>query len=167
MSGFAGIVSADGGTPDRKAHRANGGTTWRFEGRTPSKSGGALARRFCFTLLRTGPSPQSDAQPFSLDGRIWLLGDVRLDGREELVRKLEQHGEQASADATNEELILRAWRQWAEKSFEILMGDFAFALWDAETRQLWCVRDLMGVRPFFYAQAGGQFIFSNTLECDA
>jgi asparagine synthase (glutamine-hydrolysing) len=163
MSGFAGIVSADGGTPDAKliermaehlAFRGPDATqVWRRPG-----------AEFCFTLLRTGPSPQADSQPLSLDGRVWLLGDVRLDGREELLRKLEQHGGQTSADATNEELILRGWRQWAEKSFELLMGDFAFALWDAETRQLWCVRDLMGVRPFFYAQAAGQFVFSNTLN---
>lgn len=119
---------------------------------------------FCFTLLRTGPSPQAESQPFSLDGRIWLLGEVRLDGREELLRNLEQLGEKISVDATNEELVLRAWRQWAEKSLEALIGDFAFAIWDAEARQLWRVRDLLGARPFFYAYAGGQLVFSNTLE---
>ena len=119
---------------------------------------------FCFILLRTGPSPQAESQPFSLDGRIWLLGEVRLDGREELLRNLEQLGEKISVDATNEELVLRAWRQWAEKSLEALIGDFAFAIWDAEARQLWCVRDLLGARPFFYAYAGGQLVFSNTLE---
>jgi hypothetical protein len=37
-----------------------------------------------------------------LDGRIWLLGDVRLDGREELLRKLEQFDQEISAGATNE-----------------------------------------------------------------
>jgi asparagine synthase (glutamine-hydrolysing) len=163
MSGFAGVVSADGGAPDAKliermaerlVFRGPDGTQfWRRAG-----------AEFCFALLRTGPSPQADSQPISLDGRVWLLGDVRLDGREELLRKLEQRGENAASDATNEELILRAWRQWAEDSFEILMGDFAFALWDAETRQLWCARDLLGGRPFFYAHAGGQFVFSNTLN---
>jgi asparagine synthase (glutamine-hydrolysing) len=45
-----------------------------------------------------------------------------------------------------------------------LVGDFAFAIWDAEASQLWCVRDLMGARPFFYAHSAGQFVFSNTLE---
>jgi asparagine synthase (glutamine-hydrolysing) len=163
MSGFAGIVHADGGTPDvRLIERMADLLT--FRGPDATEVWMHPGAGFCFTLLRTGPSPQAESQPFSLDGKIWLLGDVRLDAREDLLRKLEQHGEKASADATNEELILRAWRQWADKCFEILIGDFAFALWNAEAKRLWCVRDLMGTRPFFYAHAGDQFIFSNTLD---
>ena len=163
MSGFAGIVSADGGTPDAKLIKRMA-ERLAFRGPEATQIWTNPGAGLCFTLLRTGPSPQADSQPLSLDGRIWLLGDVRLDGRKELVRKLEQFGEKISMDATNEELILRAWRQWAEKSFEALIGDFAFAIWDAKARQLWCVRDLLGARPFFYAYAGGQFVFSNTLE---
>lgn len=163
MSGFAGIVSADGATPDTKLIERMA-ERLAFRGPDATQIWPRPGAGFCFTLLRTGPSPQVATQPHSLDGRVWLLGDVRLDGREDLLRRLEQHGEKASADATNEELILRAWRQWADKSFEILIGDFAFVLWDAEAKQLWCVRDLMGARPFFYAQSAGQIVFSNTLD---
>ena len=163
MSGFAGIVCADGGTPDAKLIERMA-ERLAFRGPDATQVWARAGAAFCFTLLRTGPSPQAATQPISLDGRIWLLGDVRLDGRIELLRKLEQHGEKISTDTNNEELILRAWHQWAEKSFEAFIGDFAFALWDVETRQLWCARDLMGARPFFYSHAGGQLIFSNTLE---
>jgi asparagine synthase (glutamine-hydrolysing) len=163
MSGFGGVVSADGRTPDAKLIERMA-ERLAFRGPDATEIWMRSGTGFCFTLLRTGPSPQAATQPYSLDGRVWLLGDVRLDGREDLLRRLEQHGEKASADATNEELILRAWRQWGDRSFEVLMGDFAFALWDAEAKQLRCVRDLMGARPFFYAHAGGQLLFSNTLE---
>jgi asparagine synthase (glutamine-hydrolysing) len=37
-------------------------------------------------------------------------------------------------------------------------------LWDEDERRLWCVRDLMGARPFFYSQSSDTFYFSNTLE---
>lgn len=163
MSGFAGIVIADGGTPDAKLVERMA-ERLAFRGPDAKQVWMRPGAGFCFTLLCTGPSPQAGSQPVSLNGRIWLLGDVRLDGRKELLRKLEQHGEKASADATNEELILRAWRRWGEKSFEVLIGDFAFALWDAEVKQLWCVRDMLGARPFFYAQTGAQLVFSNTLD---
>jgi asparagine synthase (glutamine-hydrolysing) len=99
-----------------------------------------------------------------LDGRVWLLGDVRLDGREELRRELEHHDEPIAANATDEALILRAWRQWGEAGLAKLLGDFSFAIWDETARQLWGVRDLIGARPFFYARAGGRFYFSNTLD---
>ncbi len=163
MSGFAGIVRADGSTPDAKLLERMA-EALAFRGPDATQIWVRPGAGLCFTFLRTGPSPQIATQPYSLDGRVWLLGDVRLDGREELRRRLEQHGETVSRDATNEELVLRAWRLWAEKSFEALVGDFSLALWDAEARQLWCARDLMGARPFFYAPTAGQVVFSNTLD---
>jgi asparagine synthase (glutamine-hydrolysing) len=119
---------------------------------------------FCFTFLRTGPAPQCPSQPCSLDGRVWLLGDVRLDGRNDLRCKLEQHGDEFDGEVTDEELVLRTWRRWGEEGLPDLLGDYAFALWDAEERKLWCARDLMGARPFFYTQAGSRLYFSNTLD---
>jgi asparagine synthase (glutamine-hydrolysing) len=163
MSGFAGIVRADGGTPEvRLIERM--AESLAFRGPDAKEVWARPGAGFCFTLLRSGPSPQAAEQPCSLDGRVWLLGDARLDGREDLRRRLEQEGEESPAEATNEELILRAWRRWAEKSFEALIGDFSFVLWDSEARQLCCARSLLGARPFFFAHAGGQLIFSNTLN---
>ncbi len=166
MSGFAGIVIADGGTPDAKLVERMA-ERLAFRGPDAKQVWMRPGAGFCFTLLCTGPSPQAGSQPVSLDGRIWLLGDVRLDGREELLRKLEQQGEKASADATNEELILRAWRRWGEKSFEVLIGDFAFALWDAEVKQLWCVRDMLGARPFFLCACRSAARFQQHARCGA
>jgi len=163
MSGFAGIVCMDGSTPDPRllermaAHLAFRGPDATYIWSRPGAG-------FCFTLLRTGPAPQSSEQPCTLDGRLWLLGDVRLDGREDLRRQLEQAGESLSANVTDEELVLWAWRDRGEESLAGLLGDFAFALWDAEARRLLCVRDLLGLRPFYYSQTGERLYFSNTLD---
>ena len=163
MSGFAGVVSLDGAPPnvgllERMAQ------TLAFRGPDGAHITAKPGAGFCFTLLRTGPAPQCPSQPCSLDERIWLLGDVRLDGRNDLRRKLEQHGDEFDGDVTDEELVLRAWRRWREDSLPDLIGDYSFALWDAEARHLWCARDLMGARPFFYAQARNRLYFSNTLN---
>jgi asparagine synthase (glutamine-hydrolysing) len=163
MSGFAGVVRSDGGTPDAKLLEQMAGSL-AFRGPDATQVWTQPGVGFCFTLLGTGPSAQAATQPCSLDRCVWLLGDVRLDGREALRLRLEQQGEKTRADASNEELILRAWRQWAEKSFELLVGDFAFALWDREAKHLWCARDLVGTKPFFYAYLRGQLVFSNTLD---
>ena len=69
------------------------------------------------------------------------------------------------ASATDVELILRAYQVWGEDCVERLLGDFCFAIWDAPRRRLFCARDQMGVKPFFYAHLGSCFIFSNTLDC--
>lgn len=163
MSGFAGIVSLDGAPPDTGLLERMA-QTLAFRGPDGTHITTKPGAGFCFTFLRTGPAPQCPAQPCSLDGNVWLLGDVRLDGRDDLRRKLEQHGDEIAANVTDEELVLRAWRRWREDSFPDLIGDYSFALWDAQARQLWCARDLMGARPFFYAQAGNHLYFSNTLN---
>jgi len=163
MSGFAGVVSADGAIPERRVLKQMSAKL-AFRGPDATQVSTQEGAGFCFTLLRTGPAPQAAAQPCSLDGRVWLLGDVRLDGREELHRLLEEQGESIPTEVSDEDLILYAWRQWGEASFERLIGDFAFAIWDGTARKLWCVRDLLGIRPFFYAQTGKQLLFSNMLE---
>jgi asparagine synthase (glutamine-hydrolysing) len=163
MSGFAGVVSGDGATPETGLLEQMA-ARMAFRGPDATQVSTQEGAGFCFTLLRTGPAPQMAKQPCSLDGRCWLLGDVRLDGREEVRLQLEQQGDAIHAEVTDEELILHAWRRWGEASFERLLGDFAFAIWDAKAKSLWCVRDLLGIRPFFYTHAGNRFFFSNMLE---
>jgi len=163
MSGFAGIVCADGGAPDAKLIERMA-ERLAFRGPDATQIWTRPGAGFCFTLLRTGPAPQASEQPCTLDGRVWLLGDVRLDGRDDLRRQFEQAGELLLPDVTDEELVLRAWRLRGEESFADLLGDFAFVIWDAEARLLWCVRDLLGLHPFYYAQTGERLYFSNTLD---
>src|SRR5258707_362710 len=124
MSGFAGVVSLDAAPPDALllermaealAFRGPDGT------HITTKPGAG----FCFTFLRTGPAPQCPSQPCSLDGNVWLLGDVRLDGRDDFRRRLEQHGDEFHGEVTDEELVLRAWRRWREDSLPDLIGDYS------------------------------------------
>jgi asparagine synthase (glutamine-hydrolysing) len=163
MSGFAGVISLDGAPPDRNVLERMA-QTLAFRGPDGTHITTKPGAGFCFTFLRTGPAPQCTSQPCSLDGRVWLLGDVRLDGRDDLIRKLEQHGDKIDKDATDEELVLCTWRLCGEEGIAGLIGDYAFALWNTETQQLRCWRDLMGARPLFFARADSWFYFSNTLN---
>ena len=163
MSGFAGIVHAGGGALDARLleHIAE---QLAFRGPDATQVWTSPGVGFCFTLLRTGPALQAATQPCSLDGHVWLLGDVRIDGRDDLREQLAESSRPTNFALTDEDLLLRAWQRWEEKSLERLTGDFSFALWDARSRKLWCARDLLGARPFFYAWRHGQLAFSNTLN---
>jgi asparagine synthase (glutamine-hydrolysing) len=163
VSGFAGIISLDGAPPDARLLERMA-QTLAFRGPDGTHITAKPGAGFCFTFLRTGPAPQCPSQPCSLDGKVWLLGDVRLDGRDDLRSKLEQYGDEIEKDVTDEELLLRAWRRWREDCLPDLIGDYSFTLWDAEKRRLLCARDLMGGRPFFYARTGNCLYFSNTLN---
>jgi asparagine synthase (glutamine-hydrolysing) len=124
---------------------------------------------FAFSLLATGPAPQAAEQPVTLDGEAWLVGDVRLDGRRDLIESLNQQGQHCGRGATDEEIVLRAWKLWRETGVrrvfaDELHGDFSFALWEPGRRELNCFRDVMGGRPFYYRPETGIFSFSNTLR---
>jgi asparagine synthase (glutamine-hydrolysing) len=121
---------------------------------------------FGHTLLETSDAPAGERQPFSLDGRIWIVADARVDARQELVIALRARGqEDLPASATDVELILRAYTAWGEECVAHLLGDFMFAIWDSSRQQLFCARDHLGVKPFFYAQIGSAVVISNTLDC--
>src|SRR6185369_2630518 len=64
----------------------------------------------------------------------------------------------------DDELILHAYQKWGEDCVDHLIGDFAFAIWDERLERLFCARDHLGVKPFFYTHAAGDFKFSSTLN---
>jgi asparagine synthase (glutamine-hydrolysing) len=167
MSGYAGIVRT-GGAGDCAEEDARRGEKMMaaiaFRGPDLQNLWSQQVVHFCFSLLKTGPAPQSHSQPCSLDGRIWLLGDVRLDGREELIRSFGQKGEELEKSISDEELVLRVFRMFGESGVAELDGDYSFVLWDGARRRLLGFRDLTGSKPFFYVASPGVVSFSNTMD---
>ena len=117
------------------------------------------------TLLRTTYESAGERQPASLDARLWITADARLDCRTELISKIERAGRKVGRTGPDSELILQAYSLWGTECIEHLRGDFSFGIWDARTRTLFCARDHFGIKPFYYAQIGKLFLFSNTLNC--
>jgi asparagine synthase (glutamine-hydrolysing) len=167
MSGFAGIVRP-GGTQERTAedaqHAKKMAAAIAFRGPEARNAWSQGGVHFSFSFLKTGPAPQSQNLPRSFDGKVWLLGDVRLDGREKAIQQLREQGEVLNSGCTDEELVLRAFQSEGEGAVIALDGDFSFVLWDVEKKKLLGFRDLTGSKPFFYAPVDGAISFSNTLE---
>ena len=120
---------------------------------------------FGHTLLRTTWESAGECQPANLEQRFWITADVRLDCRTELEGKLKSAGQRIRAAAPDSELVLGAYAAWGEACVQELRGDFAFAIWDASKRSLFCARDHFGIKPFYYADLGNLFLFSNTFSC--
>ena len=116
-------------------------------------------------LLSVAPQANSDRQPFSLNGDLWIVADARLDGRTDLLAALQSAGQVSPAAAGDAELILHAYAAWGEGCLNRLLGDFSFAIWDGRRKSLFCARDHMGVKPFYYALGEQWLVFSNTLDC--
>lgn len=118
---------------------------------------------FGHALLRTGRS-NIDQCAIALDGQVWITADARIDGRADLIRSLRSAGRRVADDAPHAELILHAYAAFGAGFLTHLIGDFAFALWDARLEKLICARDHFGVRPFHYFQAGDLFGFASDVD---
>jgi len=166
MSGYAGIVRTVGtgdATADDARRIEEMAAAIGFRGPDASQVWHHPDVHFCFSLLKTGPAPQAASQPCSFDGRVWLLGDVRLDGRDEVIRRLAQRGEKLPKATTDEDLLLHIFHTYGESGVAELDGDYSIALWDSKKKKLLGFRDLTGSKPFFYFSGEGAIFFGNTL----
>lgn len=120
---------------------------------------------FGHALLRTTWDSVKERQPHSLNQKVWITGDIRLDRRSELIERLRGSGCNLENDATDVDLVLHAYQIWGESCLEKFSGDFAFAIWDSLQQRLFCARDQFGIVPFYYAPKGNGLIFSNHLNC--
>ncbi len=102
--------------------------------------------------------------PWQDSGSGWVItADARLDNRLELYGALDIPA-LVGRDLSAPQLILKAYQKWGENCPQYLLGDFAFAIWDAQRQQLFCARDIMGVRPFFYHISPQRFIFASDIK---
>jgi asparagine synthase (glutamine-hydrolysing) len=116
-------------------------------------------------MLRASREADAETQPANLQDRLWITADVRLDAHAELIRELEEGTCDIASPLSDPELILYAYQCWGEACVDHLRGDFAFAIWDARNKRVFCARDHFGVKLFYYSVNKGVFLFSNTLNC--
>jgi len=164
MSGIIGILNLDGAPVDRRL-LARMTDFLVFRGPDAQNSWIDGAAGFGHTLLKTTYESERERQPFTLDEKVWIVADARVDARSDLIAKLKARGREVAADVPDVELILHAYGVWQEDCVERLLGDFAFGVWDATRRRLFLARDHMGVKPLYYSHIGSCVIFSNTLDC--
>jgi asparagine synthase (glutamine-hydrolysing) len=164
MSGIVGILNLNGALIDRilLARLTN---ALLFRGPDAQRTWFRGPIGFGHTLLRSAAESRHEQQPCSVDGNSWIVSDARIDARADLIAKLQAHGHEGLDRVPDAELILRAYQVWDEQCLDHLIGDFAFAIWNARRRRLFCARDHFGMKPFFYARVGPCFLFSNTLDC--
>lgn len=76
--------------------------------------------------------------------------------KEELVAKKYKFQTQ-----TDTEVILASYQEWGEKCLTHFNGMWAFAIYNTKTGNLFCARDRMGVKPFYYYADKGKFLFAS------
>jgi asparagine synthase (glutamine-hydrolysing) len=99
-------------------------------------------------MRHTTPESLSEKLPLTGAGGLMLTADARIDNREELIAQLQFRKEKK--DITDSEIILKSYEKWGKECLPRLIGDFVFAIWDPNLQELFCGRDPLGVKHFYY-----------------
>lgn len=162
MSGICGILDFGGWQPDRQVlvamaeaarHRGPDGIGYWLQG------GAGLAH----LALKTTPESLRETQPLAC-GDLLVIADARIDNRDDLLATLQAKGHLLSDVPTDVEVILAAYKAWGTRAPEHLLGDFAFAVWNRRTSQLFAARDPMAMRALYYSSEPRRFIFATEVK---
>ena len=158
MCGIAGFIGKD---KDKKKILKN--MCDRIKHRGPDAQGyyvkGDVAlgqRRLSIIDIEGGKQPM-----FSKDEKLVVVFNGEIYNYQELKSELSDYPFQTNSDT---EVLLYGYKEWGSELPKHLRGMFAFALYDIENKTLFCARDPFGIKPFYYYQNEGDFMFASEIK---
>ena len=143
---------------DTMFHRGpDGAGTWV----APSGKVGLGHRRLSIIDLSTAAS-----QPMSNeDGTLQVVFNGEIYNHAEIRVELERlGGYRWKTDHSDTEVVLHAFERWGIDCIHRFRGMFAIALWDEKKRELWLIRDRIGVKPLYYSIHHGRITFASEIK---
>lgn len=156
MCGIAGIRRFDGQQPDPALVRS---MTSALGHRGPDGEGHLVRgdvvfghRRLSIIDLEHSPQPMSSA-----DGHL----HVCFNGEILNYQRLRAEIDYPYRTAGDTEVLLAAHARYGEAGVERLAGQYAYALFDENTDELWLHRDRLGILPLYYYADPDQLVFAS------
>jgi asparagine synthase (glutamine-hydrolysing) len=168
MCGIAGVVKwrepADVSTPiltrmsDRIRHRGpDDAGLWI----SPDRRIGLAFRRLAIVDL----SPTANQPMSNEDDTVRVVFNGEIYNHAEIRRELKAiGGHRWRTDHSDTEVIVHAFEQWGIGFLERLRGMFAIGLWDARRRELWLIRDRIGIKPLYYTVQPDRITFASEIK---
>jgi asparagine synthase (glutamine-hydrolysing) len=115
-------------------------------------------RRLSIIDLEFGAQPMEaseGAYRIIFNGEIYNYIELRAD--------LEKRGV-AFETTSDTEVLLKHWIIHGPDGIRELNGMFAFAIWDAAKKELFLVRDRIGIKPLYYSVQQGNLVFGSEMK---
>jgi len=123
-----------------------------------NKCGLAFRRLSIIDLSDAGNQPMHSA-----DGRYSIVFNGEIYNHLEIRKELEELGYKYHSK-TDTETIINGYAQWGPDVVNKISGMFSLAIWDNEKNELFCVRDRVGKKPFYYHIRDGRFVFGSEIK---
>lgn len=109
-------------------------------------------------------SPNGHQPMCSTCGRYVLVFNGEIYNFRDLRQQLEERNYQFRSHSDTE-VILAAVAEWGvTAAIQQMVGMFAMALWDRQTRRLHLIRDRIGEKPLYYGWQGHTFLFGSEIK---
>jgi asparagine synthase (glutamine-hydrolysing) len=108
-------------------------------------------------------SPHGHQPMCTPDLRYWVVYNGEIYNFREIAVELNREGINLFGHSDTEVLI-NAYAKWGEGCLQKFNGMWAFAIWDNREKTLFCARDRIGIKPFYYTIQDGQFIFGSDIK---
>ena len=162
MCGISGIVNKDRRAVDKReiikmnnliAHRG------------PDDEGFFYEKNFAFGHRRLSILDLSSAghQPMHYLSKYTIIYNGEIYNYLEIKEELLEYGYTFISN-TDTEVILASYDRWGEDCVNRFNGMWAFSIYDREKNILFCSRDRFGIKPFYYTEVDGKFIFGSEIK---
>ena len=162
MCGIAGFVSAQ---RNAEGQRTLERMTSAIRHRGPDDAGyysDGVAwlghRRLSIIDVAAGHQPMANE-----DSNLWVTYNGEIFNHAALRPDLERAGHRYQTRCDTE-TILHAYEEHGAECVCAFRGMFSFAIWDRAKRRLFCARDRLGIKPFYYFWDGKLFAFASEIK---
>ena len=108
--------------------------------------------------------PEGGHQPMANeDETVWITFNGCIYNYQDIARLLREKGHTFRTHCDTE-VIIHAYEEWGHQCVERFNGMWAFAIWDARSSELFCSRDRLGVKPFYYTWDGEVLTFASEIK---
>ncbi len=108
--------------------------------------------------------PEGGKQPMANeDETVWITFNGCIYNYQDIARLLREKGHRFRTHCDTE-VIIHAYEEWGHRCVERFNGMWGFAIWDENKQELFCSRDRLGVKPFYYTWNGEVFAFASEIK---
>jgi asparagine synthase (glutamine-hydrolysing) len=122
---------------------------------TSYQLGLAHRRLAIIDLTASGHQPLCDLQ-----SKYWITFNGEIYNYLELKQELSTLGH-TFFSSSDTEVLVKAYQQWGQACLQKLNGMWAFCIYDMEKQILFCSRDRLGVKPFYFCNSQQHFSFAS------